>query len=94
MSQNLRVASSEGVGGGCCHRIQFNYVNWQRKKLISKLINFILVFNLLLTQLPPKRMESHFPRAPHWSNLFPYTPLVVPVCVWLVVVSINCLTAT
>jgi hypothetical protein len=40
----LTDASSEGVGQGRCGRILFNYENWQRKKLIIKPINFILVF--------------------------------------------------
>ncbi len=54
LANTLAVASLEGGGRGRGARVLFNYVNRQRKKLISKLINFILFFYPFPTQSPPK----------------------------------------
>jgi hypothetical protein len=44
LADTLAVASLEGGGQRRGARVLFNYVNQQRKNLISKLINFILFF--------------------------------------------------
>ncbi len=43
---------------------QYNYVNRARKKLIIKLIDFILVFTPTPNSIVPKTMVSPFPRSP------------------------------
>ncbi len=43
-ANTLTVASLQGANQGQSCRVLFNFVNWSRKKIISTLINFILVF--------------------------------------------------
>ncbi len=49
LANTLVVASSEGSDQGQGARVLFNYVNWQRKKIISKLIDFVLFYYPLPT---------------------------------------------
>jgi hypothetical protein len=65
----LAAASAEGVGRGLCLRVLLNNINGLRKKIISKLNDFILVFNLHLTVMPPKNDGIVLP---------PRLPLVSP----------------
>jgi len=72
--KTLPVPSSQWGGRGRCRTILFNYVNRLRKKLISKLINFILY--LLYSQLnpPPKRWYRISPTRPARRTSPPYSP--------------------
>ncbi len=58
----LAVASLRWVGRGRCQRVLFIFVNWLRKKLISELIHFSLVFYFAPTWLPQ-----------NWLNRTPLT---------------------
>jgi hypothetical protein len=53
-SRPTPVASAEGVGQGRCGWILQNNKNLPRKKLFSKLNDFILVFTSFQLSMPPK----------------------------------------
>ncbi len=69
----LAATSLWWIGWGLCWRNLFNYVNRLRKKLISKLINLILVFYPRPNWSSPKR----------WYCASPTTPLVKPLLLYL-----------
>ncbi len=48
----------------CWRGIQHNFVNWARKKMIIKLIDFILIFTPTPNLIFPKTTVSPFPRSP------------------------------
>ncbi len=76
------------VGRGCWRRILLNYVYPPRKKLISKLIDLILVFTTYSTYNAPKMMVSHFPHASCLLHLPSILPSVTAACFWLVFVCV------
>jgi hypothetical protein len=61
-------ASSEGVIRGRSERILVALIIVRRKKLICKLNNVILVFNIIPTLSSPKRWIYTPPHAPRWSR--------------------------
>jgi hypothetical protein len=55
---------AEGADQGPCCRVLYNFVNLPRHKIIIELINYILVFYPLPTQMPPKRWNHASPTFP------------------------------
>jgi hypothetical protein len=72
--KTLAVPPWEGACQGRCHRILFNYVNQQWKKLIKISHQFISPFYPCPTRLPPKQWFWHSPvLLPHQtSSLLPH----------------------
>jgi hypothetical protein len=71
----------------------FNYVNQPRKKWMSKLINFILVFMIPQLDHPHNNGVALPPRSPPVEPSL-LSPFDSPACFLLVVVLIPCLAAT
>jgi len=59
--------------------------NQPRKKLVTKLNNFIIDYTSYSTYNAPKMMVSRFPHASRLSHLPSILPSVVATCFWLVV---------
>ncbi len=83
-SRPTPVASGEGVDRGRCSWVLLNNTNRPRKKTITKLNDFIIVFTSYSIYNAPKMMVSRFPHTSHSSHLPPYfSPLRLPVFGWL-----------
>ncbi len=79
--------SLEGVIRGRGERILIALIIGQRKIIICKLNNIILVFNILPTLSSPKRwIYTPPPHAPRWLRHLSIPPCVAPALFWLVVV--------
>jgi hypothetical protein len=78
-------ACAEGADRGQCCRVLYNCANRPRKKLVSELIDLILVFLPLPTQLPPKGWNHASPTFPPQSNLLVFLSSITPMCFWLVI---------
>ncbi len=63
-SQPLAATSLQWVGWGCWRRIWFYIVNWSRNELISKSIDYILVFYTTSQLDRPKTIISRSPMLP------------------------------
>ena len=85
-SRPTPVASGEGVDRGRRGLILLNNTNWPRKKLDTKLNDFILDYASYSTYNAPKMKVSRFPHASHSSYLPSILPSVAAACFWLVVV--------
>jgi len=62
------------------------YTNRPRKKIVTKLNDFIIVYTSYSTYNAPKMMVSRFPHASCSSHLPSILPSVKAACFWLVVV--------
>jgi len=85
-SRPTPVASGEGVDRGRRGWVLLNNTNRPRKKLVTKLNNFIIVYTSYSTYNAPKMMVSRFPHASRSSHLPSILPSVAAACFWLVVV--------
>jgi len=84
-SRPTPVASGEGVDQGQCGWVLLNITNRPRKKIVTKLYDFIKVYTSYSTYNAPKMMVSCFPHASRSSHLPSILPSVVDPCFWLVV---------
>ena len=84
-SRPTPVASGEGVDRGWRGWVLLNNTNRPRKKIVTKLNNFIIDYASYSTYNAPKMMVSHFPHTSRSSHLPSILPSVAAACFWLVV---------
>ena len=81
-SRPTPVASGEGVDRGRSGWVLLNNTNRPRKKLVTKLSNFIIVYTSYSTYNTPKMMVLRFPHASRSSHLPSILPSVA--AAWMV----------
>jgi hypothetical protein len=85
-SRPTLVASGEGVDRGQRGWVLLNNTNRPRKKIVTKVNNFIIVYTNYSSYNAPKMMVSRFPHASRLSHLPSILPSAAAACFWLVVV--------
>jgi hypothetical protein len=87
-SRPTPVASGEGevVDRGQCGWVLLKNTNRPRKKIVTKLNDFIIDYASYSTYNAPKMMVSRFPHSSLLSHLPSILPSVAAECFWLVVV--------
>jgi hypothetical protein len=85
-SRPTPVASGEGVDRGRRGWVLLNNTNRSRKKIVTKLNDFIIVYTSYSAYNAPKMMVSRFPHVSRSLHLPSILPSVVAACFWLVVV--------
>ena len=84
-SRPTPLASEEWVDQGRRGWVLLNNTNRPRKKIVTKLNNFIIDYASYSTYNAPKMMVLHFPHTSRSSHLPSILPSVAAACFWLVV---------